>query len=167
MRGPGVAAEGEAALLGEAVLLAGVTGATRGDDIVPGVLAAPGAGHDVVDVLGAVVAVLTTVAVAGEDGPPRQGDAVAEGHPHEMHEADHGGDGKDGALGVELTPVAGDDLGLVLQHENDRPAHRHDAERLEAGVEQQRSPQAFETSFSGSRRAAAVYRRAPRRRRVI
>src|SRR5207249_10823054 len=110
----GEGAGGGGGALGGAGRLGGGTGAARGDDVVPGVLAAPGAGHDVVDVLGAVVAVLTTVAVAGEDGPPRQGDAVAEGHPHEMHEANHGGDGKDGALGVELTPVAGDDLGLVL-----------------------------------------------------
>jgi hypothetical protein len=163
-----VAAEGEAALLGEAVLFARVAGATGGDDVVPRVLPAPGPGHDVVDVLGAVVAVLAAVAVAGEDGPARERHPVAERHPYEVHEADHGGDGEDGPLGVELTTVAGDDLGLVLEHEDDGPAHRHDAERLEAGVEQQRSPQAFETSFS--RRIAvpaAVYRGVPRRKRVI
>ena len=64
--------EAEADLGEEAVLLAGVAGPARGHHVVPGVGAAAGPGHDVVDVLGRPVAVLAAVAVAGEDGPARE-----------------------------------------------------------------------------------------------
>ena len=84
----------------------------------------------------------------GEDRAARQRDPVAVRHAHEVHEPDHRRHGKGGALGVELGAVARDDLGLLLEHEDDRPADRHDAERLEAGVEQQRSSPSVETSYS-------------------
>ena len=126
----------------QAVLLAGVARPARRHHVVPGVRTATGPRHDVVDVLGRPVAVLAAVAVAGEHGPARQRDAVAVRHPHEVNEADHRRHRDVGALGAELGAVARDDLGLLLQHEHDRPAHRHDAQRLEAGVEQQRSSQA-------------------------
>ena len=46
------------------------------------------------------------------------------------------GTGNAPALGAELGAVAVDDLGLLLQHQDDRAPRRHDTERLEAGVEQ-------------------------------
>ena len=60
--------------------------------------------------------------------------------------------------------VARDDLRLLLQHEHDRPAHRDDAERLEAGVEQQRSSQASGASSvaSPTECRAESYRCGPR-----
>ena len=67
------------------------------------------------------------------------------------------------ALGVQHGAVARDDLGLLLQHEHDGPAHRHDAERLEAGVEQQGSSQASGTS-TGRRATVASCHRARDRR---
>ena len=85
----GAGAEAEARLGEEAVLLAGVAGPARRDDVVPGVRAAAGAGHHVVDVLGRPVAVLAAVAVAGEDGPARERHPVAVRHPHEVVEPDH------------------------------------------------------------------------------
>src|SRR5262249_60614743 len=68
VRRAGTAAEQEPAFLGKPVLLACITGTTGRDDVVPGVLAAAGPGHHVVDVLGAMAAVLAPVTVAGEDG---------------------------------------------------------------------------------------------------
>src|SRR5262249_60149724 len=68
VRRAGTAAEREPAFLGKPVLLACITGTTGRDDVVPGVLAAAGPGHHVVDVLGAMAAVLAPVTVAGEDG---------------------------------------------------------------------------------------------------
>jgi hypothetical protein len=37
---------------------------------------------------------------------------------------------------VQLGTVPSHDLSLVLEDQDDRPSHRDDAERLEAGVEQ-------------------------------
>jgi hypothetical protein len=96
----------------------------------------------VVDVLGRAAAVLAAVVVPGEDRPPGQRDARPERDPHEVGEADHARDGHAEALGVQLGVIARDDLGLLLQDEDDRPPHRDHAERLEAGVEHQRSSQA-------------------------
>jgi len=53
-----------------------------------------------------------------------------------MHQPDNGGHGNAPPLGAELGAVAMDDLGLLLQHQDDRATGGHDAERLEAGVEQ-------------------------------
>ena len=66
----GVAAEPEPGLGEGPVLLAGVTGPTRRDDVLPGVLPTAGAGDDVVDVLSGVVAVLAAVPVPREHGAP-------------------------------------------------------------------------------------------------
>ena len=69
----------------------------------------------------------------------RESGAVgAERHPHEVHEPDHRRDRDGAALGTELGAVAVDDLGLVLEHEHDRAAGRHDTQRFEAGVQQER-----------------------------
>ena len=46
------------------------------------------------------------------------------------------------ALGMELGVIARDDDGLLLEDQHHRPPNRDDAERLEAGVEHQRSSQA-------------------------
>ena len=64
------------------------------------------------------------------------------GHPHEVVQPDHRRDRELGPLGVQDRAVARHDLGLLLQHEDDGSPHGHDAERLEAGVEQQGSSQA-------------------------
>ena len=116
---------------------------------------APRAGHDVVEVLGGAPAVLAAMAVAGEHRPPRQRRAGAERDAYEVHEADHRRHRNRPALGAELGTVAVHDLGLLLQHQHDRPPRRHDAERLEAGVEQERPGHAVPTS------SATVYRRRP------
>ena len=63
------------------------------------------------------------------------------------------GTGNDGPLGVELGAVALDDLGLLLEHEHDGPPDRDDAQRLEAGVEQQCSPQGLRSSCARVRRS--------------
>ena len=76
--------------LGEqAVLLARVARPARRHDVVPGVRAAAGARHHVVDVLGRPVAVLAAMAVASEDRAAGERDPVAVRHPHEVVEPDH------------------------------------------------------------------------------
>ena len=52
------------------------------------------------------------------------------------------GHGTSQPLGVELGVVTGDDLGLLLQDQHHRPPNRHDAQRLEPGVEHQGPAQA-------------------------
>jgi hypothetical protein len=42
------------------------------------------------------------------------------------------------------------DLGLLLQHQDDRSPRRHDAQRLEAGVEQEAPGHAVFTSSAES-----------------
>ena len=81
---------------------------------------------------------------------------ITDGHRHRAR-----------ARSAGLGAVARDDLGLLLQHEHDGPAHRHDAERLEAGVEQQRSSQASRPPHvdCGSARSLPVVRALYRRRR--
>ena len=100
-------------------------------------------------------AVLAAVPVAREHGPPRERRRRAERHPHEVHEPDHRRDRDAAALGAELGAVAVDDLGLLLEHEHDRAPGRHDAERLEAGVEQERSGHGGPTSRAAECTGAA------------
>jgi hypothetical protein len=106
------------------------------------VLAASGSGHDVVDVLSGVAAVLAAVPVTGEDGASGERYPVSVRDPDEVHQPDHGRDRDDRPLRVQLGAVPSHDLGLVLEDQDDRPSYRDDTERLEAGVEQQGSPQA-------------------------
>jgi hypothetical protein len=63
-----------------------------------------------------------------------------------MDEADHRGHGNAASLRAHLGAVAMDDLGLFLQHQNDRSPRRHDAQRLETGVEQEAPGHAVFTS---------------------
>src|SRR5262245_54177020 len=81
-----------ATLVEQPVLLAGVAGPARRDDVFPRVRTAPGPWHDVVEVLGGSAAVLATVAVAREHRPSRQWRGGAERHAHEMDEANNGRD---------------------------------------------------------------------------
>src|SRR5262249_14686635 len=131
--------EPETGLAWETVFLARVARAAARHDVLPRVRAAARTRDHVVDVLGRPVAVLATVTVAREHRAARQRHPVAMRHPHEVDEPDHRGHGHDGALGVELGTVALDHLGLLLQHEDDRSPNGHDAQRLEAGIQQQRS----------------------------
>ncbi len=99
-------------------------------------------GIDVVDVLRRAAAVLAALAVAGEHGPARERHAGPVRDPHEVGQPDHRRHREAQALGVELGVVARDDDGLLLQDQHHRPPNRDDAQRLEAGVEHQRSSQA-------------------------
>ena len=60
-------AELHADLVKQMVPLAGIAAAASSDYVVPGVQAATGTGHNVVDVLGLGTAVLAAVAVSGEN----------------------------------------------------------------------------------------------------
>src|SRR5437763_8995060 len=134
----GRAAQGEADLVEEAVLLLGVARPAGGDDVLPDVLATPAAGDDVVDVLGRRTAVLAAVAVASEDSPAVQRGAGAERHLDEVGQADHRGHGEGGPLGVQLLVGGVEDLGLLLQDEDDGAPHGHNAEGLVGRVQHQR-----------------------------
>ena len=117
-----------------------------------------------VDVLGRRPAVLTAVPVTDEDGPPGQRRPGPEGHADEVDEPDDGRHGEGHALGVQLLVAMLQHLGLLLQHEDHSPAHRHDTERLVGGVEHQRSPQAPPSSSTGRRRTQGLVAPAARRR---
>jgi hypothetical protein len=55
-----------------------------------------------------------------------------------VHQSNDRWDGYRPTLRAENGAVAIDDLGLLLEHQNDRAAGWDDAQRLEAGVEQER-----------------------------
>ena len=76
------------------------------------------------------------------------------------------GTGRSAALGVQLGAVAGDDLGLLLQHEDDGAPERHDAQRLELALSSRVRPTASRTSSRRTSRVggrAAAYRSSARR----
>ena len=105
------------------------------------------AGHHVVDVLGRRGC---STGSGGRRGRRRPGARAAPGcgtAPARSGAAGSPtGTGSSARSECRTRAVARDDLRLLLQHEHDGPAHGHDAERLEAGVEQQGSSQASATS---------------------
>lgn len=143
-------AEAEADVGGAAVLLAGVTGPARGDDVVPGMAAAAALGDDVVDVLGGAPAVLALELVPNEHGAARERRPGAVGHLHEVVETDDAGPGNAEGLGAEHDPVGVKDVGLAFQGKDERPPHGHNAQRLVRSVENQRSSQGMRSIDAGS-----------------
>ena len=112
-------------------------------DVLPAVLPAPGAGYDVVDVLGRAGC---STGSAGRRGRTPPGGTAAPGTgtapARSAGQSDHGGHREPQALGVELGVIARNDDGLLLEDQHHRPPNRDHTERLEAGVEHQRSSQA-------------------------
>ncbi len=135
-RGPGQVP----AHLGEqAVALAVVAAGARGDDVGPDVLAAAGAGADVIDGVGAPVAVDAGVGVAVEDRAPGERHLAPVRDPDEAGEPDHGGHGDGQPFGVHHALAGLDDDGLLGQDEHDGATQWHDAQRFVRRVEHQRS----------------------------
>jgi len=104
------------------------------DDVLPHVLPAPGAGHDVVDVLGGGPAVLALVGVPDEHRTPGQRGARPVGDLDEVGEPDDRWNRHAELLGVVGLAVGLDDLSLGLEHQHDRAAGGHDAQRLVGDV---------------------------------
>src|SRR6516165_8628788 len=129
------AAQHHATLGQQPVLLAGVAGTARRDDVLPRVRTATGPRHNMVEILGCTTAVLTTVAVAREHGASRQWRGRSERDANEVHEANDGRDRYRTALGTKLGPVAVHDFRLVLEHQYNGSTRGNHAERFEAGVE--------------------------------
>src|SRR3546814_6782858 len=73
--------------LEEPVALADVASTARSHHVLPLVLPATAAGHDVVDALGGSTAVLAHVVVAGEDPAPVEGSPTPVRHLHEAPQA--------------------------------------------------------------------------------
>ena len=81
---------------------------------------------------------------------PVERDPCLVGHLDVVAEADDRRLGPDLTLGLEGPVGRGDLLGLSVQHEHQRPPRGHHAERLVAGVENERSGHAATPSASGS-----------------
>jgi hypothetical protein len=92
----------------------------------------------VVEVLGRTAAVLAAMSIPREHGPARERGGRTEWHADEVHEADDRRNGHRPAFRAKFGAVAVDDLGLLLEDQYDGAAGRHDAQRLETGVEQER-----------------------------
>ena len=82
---------------------------------------------------------LTPMAVTSEDGPPVEGNARLVGHLDVVVQPDDRRLGKGGSLRAELAAGAMEQLGLGVEDKEQGPTGGHDAERLEAGVEDERS----------------------------
>ena len=109
--------------------------------------AAARARHHVVDVLGRPVAVLAAVPVAGEHGPARERHPAPVRHPHEVDEADHRrAPGRAARSEWSSAPLRATISAFSFSTSTTARRTEHDAQRLEAGVEQQRSSQASSTS---------------------
>jgi hypothetical protein len=96
----------------------------------------------VIHVLGGPATVLAGVAVAEEHGLAARRDVDAARHADEVPEPDHAGGLEAQMLGAEDDPVPLQDFGFLTKNEDDSPPHRHDTERLEGRVEDERSSQA-------------------------
>ncbi len=114
-----------------------VAAAACGDDVVPGVLAAPAARNDVVDAGGDGAAVHAATAVPREQGAPGEWNGPPVGDPHEALEPYHAGRGDDPCRAMQKGAgfLQGDRF--VLQDEDERAAERYDAEGLVRRVEDQ------------------------------
>ena len=130
----GLGAEAHARFVGGAAALAAVAGGAGGDEVFPGVAAAAGAGDDVVEgeVGSGRAAVLTGVAVAGEDFAAREADHGSRA-ADEVDHADHAGDGEFGGDGAEQGGGAVevvDHFGLAALDEYECAAHVADMQGL-------------------------------------
>ncbi len=145
--------EAETGVLERPVLLPGVAAAARGDDVVPRVRPTARSRDHVIEVLRRRTAVLTTPIVASEDGSPRQRRRGSIRHADEVAQPQDRRSVHLDPLGAEPLTVRDDDLGLLLQHEDDRPPRRDDCERLVRRVEHQssshRGPASIRTALTG------------------
>lgn len=110
--------EHDTSLGGEAVALLYVAPSAAGDHIVPGMGAAPGAGHDMVETLRGCPAVLAQVSISSEDRPPGQGNRAAEWSFHVVIQSNHRGN-HEGLL--SRTP----DLSSLLDHRRPVSPNQH------------------------------------------
>jgi hypothetical protein len=123
------------------VLLPGVTGPARSDDVVPGVEASPASGHHVIDVLRGTAAVLAFEVVPDEDRTSRQRRPRAIGDFDEIVEAHDAGCGHRDLLAVEDHPIVVEHLGFAIQSKDERPPDRNYAQRLVRRIEDKCSAQ--------------------------
>src|SRR5215213_5639353 len=112
----------------------------RGNQIVPGVQSAAGAGHDVVDsqIVALPPAILAGVAIADEDFTPR------ELHPRprpvdQIDHADHRGRGKDARRRLHDPAVGLQHFRLAVEDEQDRPTDVADVQWFVVLIEYQDS----------------------------
>src|SRR5690606_13773985 len=134
-----LAPEVHARLLGRAVALARVARLAAGHDVLPRGGPAAAARHDVVEgqVVRVPAAVLADVVVAPEDVLAVEGDALAEGRPHEALQPDHAGDGEDRVRRPEDLAGLLDALGDLVHQQRHGALHGADVQGLVAGVEDQ------------------------------
>src|SRR5512144_1775904 len=130
-------------LVGEAVALLAIARSAGGDDVLPDRFASATARDDVVDrqAWPARAAVLAGPAVPGQDRLARDAAPVdVSRDPHEADQADHLRPVDAHRLGAENVVATLEHLGLLLQDEDQRPAHRADVEWLVARVQDQHPP---------------------------
>jgi hypothetical protein len=126
-------------LSGEPVLLPGVAASTGSHHVLPRMFATPGLGDHVIDVLRRVPAVLTGPTVSGEHRPASQGGPSSIRDADEVAEPNHRRRGDLQVLGPEEDPIRRDDVGLLLEYEDDCPSRRYDGEGLLRRVENEGS----------------------------
>ena len=160
----GVALEPDPRLLERLAALAVVARLARGDEVLPGVAAAAVARDDVVEgqVVGLAAAVLAGVAVAREDLAPGQLDPRPR-PPDLVLEPDDGRRAELGPRRPDDLVVVLDHLGLLAEHEPERPRQVPDVQRLVVLVQHEHDAVHRRARMVQVRRFAA--RAADRRRR--
>src|SRR5439155_10989336 len=135
------AMEPEAGLLDRLAALAVVAARAGGDEVLPGVPAAAMTRDDVVErqIMRLPPAVLAGVAVAGEDLAPAQLDPRP-GPADLVLEPDDGRRVVLGPRGPDDLVVVLDDLGLLAEHEPERPRQVADVQRLVVLVQDEDDP---------------------------
>jgi hypothetical protein len=93
----------------------------------------------VVDVLGDRTAVLATVAITSEYRPAVEGDSSLVRNPDVVGQPYHRRFREGAALGVKVATGDVDQLRLLVENQQKSPTGGHNTERLEAGVEDERS----------------------------
>src|SRR5579859_2395041 len=112
------------------VALAMVASGARRHHVGPAVLPTARARPDVIDRVGLDAAVRARMRVAVEHRATGERHFAAVRHPYVVRQAYHGGYLDGGALGAHQAVAGLDDDCLLSEHQDDRAAHRHDAQRF-------------------------------------
>ncbi len=136
-RRPGYRPQHQPGLFWRSPTLLRVAAPARRNDIVPSVTTPLRTRHDVIDVLSGPAAVLTSKAIAQEDGTAIERHPTVHSHLHVPAQLDHGRGRHRDVLGVPHAAVRLDHLRPLMEDEDDRPSCRDDGERLVGGVEHQ------------------------------
>ena len=126
-------------LFGGAITLAEIAGSTRSGHVLPHMHTPSRTGHDVIDTVGGGTAVLASVAVASHDSATRQSSSPVIRHSHHVTQTNDERRRQCKSFGPHVRAIVFDEVGLVGENEASCSPHRHDAQRLVRGVENERA----------------------------